>query len=330
MVIYSILTTQSDTQFVRVYTSYDLPKNKPESNPSEQPVTDATVTISQGSSTFVFRDTVMLRNDRGSYNNPIHLYYAHPLRVEANQTYALKVVSPKYGTATSSVLVPSATTINIVTGNVLERPATRTTDVVANFMPAPNARAILVRFYIVFTADNPWEPNAVRNKEKYFEVPLLRIATNRNLEQCKILYPLIAKRVTQTPRLGADPQPLGITYPFPTYPESIAGIQRYHFNVRFKRAVFYLVQFDDPFYKYYSNANLFRDKLAIRLDEPPDYTNISGGIGLFASVRVDSAVWNLPESIQAFIPTWSDPITYCKQEAPQAAPKFDPLSWMRQ
>ncbi|HEX9829358.1 MAG TPA: DUF4249 family protein, partial [Bacteroidota bacterium] len=67
MAVYSVLTTQSDTQFVRVYASYNPDDNNPENNPDELSVTDATVTITDGSTTYTFRDTTIARPDTSRY-----------------------------------------------------------------------------------------------------------------------------------------------------------------------------------------------------------------------------------------------------------------------
>lgn len=52
-------------------------------------------------------------------------------------------------------------------------------------------------------------------------------------------------------------------------------------RVRLKGTRFVLTQLDNWFYAYYSVANGFPDSGTLRLDEP-DYTNINGGLGVFA------------------------------------------------
>lgn len=329
MVVYSVLTTQSDTQYVRVYTSYNPADNNPSNNVQENPVTDARVTMTGGNSTYVFRDTMIKRATKSKYGEDVHLYYCYPMRVLPNVEYTLQVTSPRYGSASASLRTPNVPVLTNTSTHIMDDPSRYFGQPVAcNFIFYATASAYLVRLYIVYTAENPWEPLSIRDKEKYFEVPYRRIAIDLNNDLCTILYPEITRinpgaisRPVGTPRVQ------GYTFPFPAYNESIAAIRRYNFNVRFKRAIFYLVQFDQPFYQYYSIANLYEDKLGVRLDAP-DYSNIAGASGLFASVRVDSSVWNLPEFI-APGPRGYNPV-YCQQEVPQIAPKFDPLSWMRQ
>jgi hypothetical protein len=67
-------------------------------------------------------------------------------------------------------------------------------------------------------------------------------------------------------------------------------------DIKFSRAVFYLIQFDRPLWSYWNASNGFHDRYTIRVDDP-DYTNITGGVGVFGSMRVDSLVWALPENM---------------------------------
>jgi hypothetical protein len=215
--------------------------------------------------------------------------------------------------------------LNIISSPVLEDPVHRGGPVTISYIFYASAGAYLLRFYIVYTDENPWEPEGMRGREKYFEVPYLRTIIDRNQNLCTIVYPQITKlnaALVSNLRVGPA-KVLSYSWPSPAYLESIAAIRHYNFNVRFKRVVFYLVQFDQPFYQYYSIVNRFEDRLAVRLDAP-DYTNITGSSGLFASVRVDSAVWNIPE----YIDLGRLDANYCQQEVPQIAPKIDPLSWI--
>jgi hypothetical protein len=329
MIIYSILSSHTDTQYVRVLLTYNPVDNNPLNHSDEQSVTDARVIISEGNQTFVFRDTVIRRRNVSRYSNEIHAYYCYPMRLKANTTYTLYVFSPTYGSAITTSRVPAQGSVTFSTVNILENPDLFPYRDVQNHVSLdPGSGAFLSRLYVVFTAENPWERETERFREKYVEVPILRIAINRNLDQCAISYPTVLKNTIRPPRTGQAPPSLGIIFPFPSYPETIANIRRYNFNVRFKRAVLYLVQFDEPWYKYYANANIFHDKLSVRVDPPADYTNVFGALGVFASMRVDSAVWQLPEFITPFDPQrYPLPITYCQQEVPHIAPKFDPLSW---
>ena len=324
MAVYSVLTTQSDTQFVRIYASYNPAENNPQNNLDELPVTDANVTITDGSTTYTFRDTTIARPDTSRYKSPLHIYYCYPMAVEADKQYSLQVNSTAYGTASANVSIPQQGQMQPPSGQFLNDPIRfRRLPLNVEYEPTPQAKAFLIRLYVVFTAENFWEPESVRGKEKYFEIPIRRIATNRLAEECIIQYPQIRKLGTiRAPTQGQQPLLLAFPFPFLTYVESIARISRSNFNARFKRAVSYYVQFDDPWYKYYATTNLFEDKLGVRLDNPL-YSNMNGSIGLFGSMRVDSVIVPLQETIPYLFEMSGDAFyVYCQQEAP---PSTEPL-----
>ena len=74
MVVYSVLSNATDTQYVRVYTTYNPANNNPLNNPDENPVTDAQVTISDGSMSLTLHDTTLDRPDKTRYPSDIFAY----------------------------------------------------------------------------------------------------------------------------------------------------------------------------------------------------------------------------------------------------------------
>jgi hypothetical protein len=78
------------------------------------------------------------------------------------------------------------------------------------------------------------------------------------------------------------------------YRKTVEAVLASASSIRFKQDVFLLIQFDEPLYNYYFVANGFKDRSSIRLDEP-NYTNLSGGVGIFGSLAVDSIAVPLPE-----------------------------------
>lgn len=320
VVAYSVLNTQSDTQYVRLYTIYSAPSGDPFQNPDERPVTDAQVTVLDGVVTYAFRDTVMPRAAGSRYASDIRLYYSYPMKAESSKTYTLTANSPTYGRITATTRVPGGAILNIPASStyVLDNPDINLTKSVGvSFELSTLAAAYLVRFQIVFTAENPWESENQRYKEKWYQVPFKREAIDRLYERCRITFPQVTRREgPYTTPLRGEKALSHFEFPFPAYNESIVQILRTNNNVKFKRAVFYFIQLDDALYKYYATANSFEAKYSVRLDQP-DYTNIQGGLGVFGSTQVDSIAWNLPERIKPFAdpypPLPFPPITYCQE-----------------
>jgi hypothetical protein len=99
MVVYSILTTESDTQYVRVYSSYNPPDNDPAKNQDETSVQDAQVSITQeGGQTFSFQLKAIARSENSRYPSDIVVYCSYPFRAERGKTYTLTVSSASMGT----------------------------------------------------------------------------------------------------------------------------------------------------------------------------------------------------------------------------------------
>lgn len=297
LAVFSVLSAATDTQFVRVATSYNPPNDNPLLNTDDHGLDNAVVTISDGTNTYPFRFTTVDREDSSRYSGPIGVFSAYPFRPQANKEYTLTISSPTYGQVRAKTVVPGSGYIDCFTIAELAQPSSPayfTRPVIAQFSLHDLAKAQLVRFYVVYTTENPGD----NGREHYYEVPTLWRIINDNLD---ITFKIFPKPTRRTAPLSRRDQTyyLSVSYPYPTYNESIYQIKRRNFNVRFKRAVFYLVQFDEQWYKYYATANLFQDKHAVRVD-PPDYTNIQGGMGFFGSFRVDSVVVPLPELIDPY------------------------------
>ena len=301
MVVYSVLSTESDTQYVRVYGNYAPPENDPLLNPGEQHVSDAVVTISDGAMAFTFREVVLPRPERNRYEDDIHTFASHPFRPEHGKTYKLTVTSATHGLAGATAVVPGKGVLDVSYFYYLENPY-----LFPNLSPivsvrlSPLTAAYLVRLIIEYEALGP---NG-RLVTKRAEVPVKLEVISCTHEIYNFVYPKVIRRTTQLNPRSDQREAFGFTN-F-AYRRSVELVNERNQSVRFLRAVFYLVQFEETWYRYYGIVNTVRDKYSIRLDDP-DFTNITGGTGLFASFAVDSLEVPLPEVIRAERPDlWSN------------------------
>ena len=286
LVAYSVLSTKSDTQWVRLYQSYDSPGNDASLNPDEQAVQNANVTITGGAQTYTFSYGSIPRPDTSRYKSNIGVYFAYPFRPASNTNYSLTIAS-SIGNASASIKIPGQGGISCGTTAELSNPFT-SRSIRAYFTLNNLARAWLIQFYVVYSSENPGELGV----EKYHEVPLIDEVLNINFGIHRRVFPTVKTSPASIKPAQFITQSFDFEYP--SYNESIYQIHHDNFNVHFKRAVFYLIQFDEPWYKYFASSNLRQDKLSHRV-EPPHYTNILGGVGLFGSFHVDSVVVALPE-----------------------------------
>jgi hypothetical protein len=246
MAVYAVMSAETDTQYVRVYSTYPVSNNQ-SAIINETSVSDAQVTITHGATVFSFRDTTLHRIDTSRYRSGIKAYVAYGLRLQAGSQYQLTVVSPSIGRATGNgialyggVLIPDTD----ANGNVLVR-----------VFPGSNARAYVVRRFLEYQVrvDSVW-----RTEQR--EIP--RVVDG---ETGEFIYQKPISRDLRT-----------VTFSTEGYMALFSAG-----SLRLKRIFFVLTQLDDALYAYYNTANGFPDSGTLRLDEP-DYTNINGGFGVFA------------------------------------------------
>ncbi len=281
LVVYSVLTTQSDTQYVRVYSNYNPPSDNPLDVTAEHPDTGAIVTISDGTRTVTLHDTLLFRPDTSRYRTPLHTFVTALFRPQPGTGYTLTVATPSQGTVSSQTIVPAAGALSVPERFKLYEPALfmdETIDLVEFF--APQAKGYLCRFLIEYSLKSDSTFRGI------VEVPLsfTTVASGSVLPQVQSL-----QRITF--RSG------GAAYPVTLYVNALNQILGVHgTDTVFKLAKFYCIQVDPGLYDYYNIANGFQDTFSTRTDQP-DYTNIQNGLGVFGSFNVDSIYFNLNQPI---------------------------------
>lgn len=299
MVIYSVLTTERDSQFVRIYSTYDAPNNNPTANREEIPITDANVSITDGTTSYFLKPIQIPRPDTSRYQSSINAYFAYPFTPQRARSYILNVASREYLPASVSLTVPGRPTMSLHNYSSLDDPVGNNADPSLSILLGAKTKVYLVRLFIYYSSS---ETGA--RTEKRMEVPTRINVISFQGPYLEYIYPTMKRRVSQdvaNPR-GISVQLETVAFPIQSYRWVIPLIKFFSIEVKFHRAVFYLIQFDEPFYKYYSLAHQFQDRYTIRLDDP-DFSNIPNGAGLFASLTVDSLSYDLPEFIRGDFPT---------------------------
>jgi hypothetical protein len=250
MVVYAVLAAETDTQYVRVYTTYPA-KTEP-GNTADTDVLDARVAITHGTTTFSFRDTTLERTD--THRSRIKAFVGYGVRLEGGRQYQLSVDSPTRGKA-------GARATALYRGNIITEPD-RNGNVLVRVFPGSNARAYVLRMYLEYDL----RIDSV--------VSTRRVEIPRSVEgnTGEFIYPKPVSREISS-----------VAFSVVGYNQIVAQLRQQYPGgaVRLKRTVFVLTQLDEALYAYYSTANGFPDSGTLRLDEP-DYTNIEGGLGVFA------------------------------------------------
>jgi len=289
MVTYCVLTSDSDTQYVTVYTTYNPPDDDPSKNLEDLPVTDASVTISSDSALHQFQMTIVERPNKSRYATDIVADVSYPFRPARRKTYRLSVSSPTLGTATAVTTVPGVAQVSPANFFCMREPYRYGLwDYGVQAELSGEAKGFLARIYVRYLASTPqgWQL-------KRRQVPLAMRSTSKWMGMWELIYPRIRRRVSYN--VGYRESETFFTLEWIKFLENVIWFSDGD-GVRFQDVVFQVIQFDAALYNNYSVANLFRDPYTIRLDEA-DYTNILGGVGVFGSLAVDSTVRALPEQI---------------------------------
>lgn len=287
MVVFSVLSTDRDIQFVRVQTDYMPPGYDPLSYASDSFLGDAQVSLKDANKLYLLRDTIVARSDSGRYAFPLRSFYLSRFTPQRGKSYDIVVQSPSYGQAFSTVIIPSKSTIAITpeTIQIIDRPDRYGKNVPIVFLVQLSgvAKGYVARFLLYYDVlkGSEWV-------EERVEIPISSAdSSSYSLDIPK--YP----DLTVTPNTSQ----LGIMYRNGYYKGTLNLLNERYKNthVIFKWATLVVLQTDKNLYDYYSITHASRDPFSIRLDEPT-VSRITGGLGMIGAYGVDSTVNILPEN----------------------------------
>jgi hypothetical protein len=286
LVMFSLLSTDRNAQFVRVESTYMPSEYDPLSYTADNFLSDAIVSIKAPNGIFQLRDTLLPRADTSRYKFPLHAYTLSPFTPQRGKSYQVLVQSPTRGQVTSTVIIPDRTTIDVSAEmfDVLAHPDKYGPDVpvVYTIRLSQNAKAFVGRLLLCFDVlkGDQWV-------EEQAEIPIL--------SSDSLSYSLDLPRY---PRLSVVPSTaqIGLLYRNGYYKAIINKLNdKYHSTkVIFKWTTLRLLQTDQHLYEYYSVTHGSEDPYSIRLDQPMVST-VSGGFGMVGAYSVDSLVNILPE-----------------------------------
>lgn len=286
LVVYGVLTNRADTQYVRVYTTYNPPAYDPLAVSEESMVRDAEVRVSESSRLYTFQQGIVPRADKSRYNDDVVTYISHPFSLEAGKTYNLTVSSRQYGTVTSSVTVPRRGRVQLFNGYVLNGKGSEDEDIVVYGWIRELTYGVLARLYLIYETQegNIW----VRHTD---EVPSSMVEYDNGTKE--LIYPNLRRR--ESPGVIREKE---VTEAFifsrAAYLDRLDELYaRYPGGrLRIQFGLIILTQVDQNFYRYSKIVHGFEDPYSIRTDTP-DFTNIAGGLGIFGAMVEDSLLVEL-------------------------------------
>lgn len=261
LVLYSILSAQSDTQYVRVSATYSaLPA--PE-------VENADVEMIGGGRLIRFRDTTIRRVDEQGVLRSMKVYVAYNFRVTGGSQYHLLVSTPSGLQAQSRATALNVPSVRLVDPKPIDSLTGKPIVLKTEFPSATGA--YVMHFYLDYYVliGGGWE---LRREE----VPQRTYQDDAGAEQR--VFPKLALLRTETPT------ELTITFDSGLLSQTRSRVLSRHSGARvvFLQTVFLLTQIDNALFTYYSLNSGPKDNSTIRLDQL-DFTNVTGGFGFFGS-----------------------------------------------
>ncbi|MBI3587328.1 MAG: DUF4249 family protein [Ignavibacteriales bacterium] len=296
MAVYSILSNKSDTQYVRIYATYDPAGFNPLENTSDTPIQDATVKLSQSTTTFQFKDTTLQRQDETRYSSRIAAYILNAFKVQPGKLYTLSVSSPTYGQTSATITLPGKGSIKIANTDLLRDPWYAEDNIELEITIADITKGFFVRFFLDYDYYD-------KNKgwiEQHLEIPITLLSAG-TINDYRATYPrLIARTSDPLIRIiqpGKEPRETASFFNN-VYRRMIKLVRAAHHpdDLRMKRVVFQLIQAEPQLYNYYSIVSGFQDASSIRIDKP-DYTNLNGALGLFGGYTQDTVSVSVPDTL---------------------------------
>ena len=286
LVVFSVLSTDRNVQFVRVEHDYMPSDFDPLSYSSDNSVTNAVVTIKDGNLTYRLRDTSYARPDTSRYKSPFHAYVLSPFTPQYGRTYQIAASSPDFGTTVASVVIPAKSfpSMALFTSAILDRPGAYTPDNPISFyvVLSTAAKGYYARLFVDYDVlmGSEWVEGRV-------EVPLSFLAEGIQ-DLTRAIYPQLT-RASSTRLTTVFKNAL-----YRAALNEVANIRYKSHRLIFNRVVLTFLQVDQNLFNYYYIVHAYRDAASMRLDEPM-YSNIAGGTGLFGVYTLDSLVHLLPE-----------------------------------
>lgn len=279
LVVYGVVSSRSDSQYVRIYTTYNPAGFDPLENTSDTYVRNATVSMTDDSATYIFNETVILRDEKSRYSSDVVAYFAYPCPTRPGKAYSLAIASDQ-GNATAKVSVPGKGYVFNNTPYIFVRPKTSTEDIPVSIGLSPVTQAYLIRLYINFDVGDG--PNLTHMR---LEVPSAIDSAGGSFQYAyRYAYPTLTRR----PASSA----VNLVFPRGAYLALYRNLENLYGVFQLTSATFVLTQVESNLYNYYNLANGFRDPYSIREDQP-DFSNIVGGFGVFGAMVEDSVVVDL-------------------------------------
>ena len=282
LVVFSVLSTDRNTQFVSVTTPL-LPSSfgTSEFYSTDASVSDAIVTILGPGESYRLSDTILHRPSTSEFKFPLRLYAANLFTPRYGTKYVLSVDSKSRGVASTSVVLPEKPTLYMTSRAYfrLLQPYQYHSDSLFEFgmKLSTVAKGYIARLFLVFDVLNGTHWERIR----------VQLPVSVGDSTYSILFP-------QYPGLSECTTSDAFLVIWKIgYLKSIFKdiAQRGYAANSFRQVVFEVVQVESNLYSYCLASRVDRDPRSIRLEQPL-YPRITGGsYGVVGGYTLDSLVF---------------------------------------
>lgn len=271
--LYSVINGDTSLQIATVKSSVDLEGFTARHGESDPSVLGANITIELDGNEYVLSDSSLPSNERYPYDNEVPFYYVDGLQPKAGDSLSIRAVLPNGKILTGLTVVPQnlrfhfTTTRGVITRALSNLYIPEWTINETEVLFAPR---LLLNYYII--EEDGSETHHVE------EVPQEFVLSDN---EAVPVFPNVTKR--RQIRYKIDDFISFLT----SISEGDSVKSRYYVD----KAVLEVLVMNKDFATYFSSINTFDNSFTVQT-QPPNYTNISGGNGVFGfyikpTLRVD-------------------------------------------
>jgi len=227
-------------------------------------IENANVKVISGNQTYLYKDSLIF----DSSNNPVHFYYNKDIEVNENENFSLEVELPNGEKLTAATYVPRFFTFEGGASNSVIDP-TVNFGITVQWRISAQDLFFHPQLYVNYSVIE----NGVE-QFKILEIPNSYIIRDGKMEG-KFSEPSSLKS------FSVDYNTFAIAM------ESLRELTSVPSNIKIYNAELVLKVYDENLTKYYSSTNVVANAFSSRV-YGSDYSNINGGLGIFASYMVHS------------------------------------------
>jgi hypothetical protein len=285
LVIFSVLSSDRDMQFVRVQSDYMPPGYDLTGYVADHSLDNVSVRITEFGRFYELRDTLVWTSDTSRYKFPIRTYFLDSFTPLRGRAYRVVVHASTYREVNVGVTVPDRAQISLASGSsqILDSPDKLAAGAYVSCLVQLSkvTYGYIARFYVYYDVlkENEWFEEAV-------EVPI----TAANSDISAITQPRYPRMLPAPSTTQAN-----IIYRNAYYKWAISQVNEKYKSTQviFKWIVLVVLQADQNLYEYYVSTHGEQDPYSIRLDEPLG-SRAGTGLGVVGAYGLDSLVYLLP------------------------------------